>query len=242
MHTRSSETDNQLLAALPPADRQVLQADLEWVELEAGAALYEADSVLRLVYFPVTATVSLVSSLKDGTTAEVALVGAEGVVGVCAFMGGGPALSGAVVQGSGQGWRLSAAGIVRHAGRSEPLMRALLRYTQVLLVQLAQTSACNRHHRVEQQLCRWLLSSLDRHPGSALTVTHEVIAGMLGVRREAVTESAGRLRRAGLIRCGRGQIAVLDRRGLEALSCECYTVVRQACDRLHTDVRQPAHA
>jgi len=223
---------NQLLVGLPAADWNALRLHLEWVELPQGAVLYESGEVLRHVYFPVTAVVSLVSSMKSGDTAEVAVVGNEGVVGVCAFLGGGSAHSGAVVQRAGHGLRMSAQAIADQANRSPALSQQLLGYTQALLTHMTQTSACHRHHDVDQQLCRWLLLHLDRQPDQDLHVTHERVAGLLGVRREGVTCGALKLRKAGLIDYRRGRVSVLDRHGLEALSCECYAVVRQAYDRL----------
>jgi len=228
----TSPRHNQLLAALPPADWQRLQRQLELVELPAGALLYQAGSVLRHVHFPTTAIVSLVSSMSDGDSTEVAVVGNEGVVGVCAFMGGGTALSDAVVQSAGLGWRLSARGIADEARDSEAVMQQLLRYTQALFTHMAQTSACHRHHALDQQLCRWLLQHLDRRDGREMHVTQERIAGMLGVRREGVTVGTRKLLKAGLIDTRRGRISVLDRAGLERRSCECYAVVRQAYERL----------
>ena len=231
----SSCTDhptNQLLAALPPECSDAIQSRLEAVEINANALLYEAGMVLRHVYFPVTAVVSLVSPLRDGSCAEVAVVGHEGVVGVCAFMGGGKALSSAVVQRPGLAWRMSARDIADLARDAEPVMQQLLRYTQALFTHMAQTSACNRHHVLDTQLCRWLLQHLDRQTGDELKMTQERIAGLLGVRREGITAAALKLQRAGLIRYGRGCIQVLDRRGLEQNSCECYSVVRQAYERL----------
>jgi CRP-like cAMP-binding protein len=225
-------TDNKVLAALPAAEWQLLEPRLESVMLTQGAKLYEAGVVLRNVYFPTTAIVSLVSSMKDGASTEVAVVGNEGVVGVCAFMGGGCALSGAVVQGEGHAFRMSADVIACHAWQSDTVMQQLLRYTQALFAHMAQTSACNRHHSLDQKLCRWLLLNLDRRDGNEIAVTQEHIAAMLGVRREGVTGSAGKLQKSGLIRCHRGHMYVLDRIGLEARSCECYSVVRQAYDRL----------
>jgi CRP-like cAMP-binding protein len=223
---------NQLLASLPPEVADAVHARLEAVDLAAGIQLYEAGKVLRHVYFPVTAIVSLVSPLQDGGSAEAAVVGREGVVGVCAFMGGGAALSSAIVQGAGRAWRMGARDIADLARDSEPLMQQLLRYTQALFVHMAQTSACNRHHETAPQLCRWLLQHLDRQAGNELHITHERIAGLLGVRREGITAAALRLRRAGIIRYGRGRIQVLDRPGLEAHSCECYSVMQQAYARL----------
>jgi len=227
--------NNQLLASLPPEVTDLLQSRFESVDLANGAMLYEAGTVLRHVHFPVTAVVSLVSPMMDGTCTEVAVVGREGVVGVCAFMGGGKALSSAVVQHPGLAWRMGARDIADLARDSEPVMQQLLRYTQALFANMAQSSACNRHHELTPQLCRWLLQHLDRLAGSELRITQERIAGMLGVRREGITAAAMKLQRAGLIRYGRGRIQVIDRRGLEACSCECYGVVQQAYERLRSD-------
>ena len=223
---------NQLLAALPHAEREQLQPQLTWVELPIGATLFAAGAAVRHVYFPVTAIVSLVSSMADGSNAEVAVVGNEGIVGVSAFMGGAAAHCSAVVQGGGHAWRTSATTIANHAQRSDAVMRQLLRYTQALFTHIAQTSACNRHHALDQQLCRWLLLNLDRQRGHEVVVTHERIANLLGVRREGVTVGALSLQKAGLIRYGRGRIDVLDRTGLEQRTCECYSVVKRAYDRL----------
>ncbi|MDP2006859.1 MAG: Crp/Fnr family transcriptional regulator [Rubrivivax sp.] len=225
-------SQNHLLAALPAADWQALSPLLEWVELPRGMALYDAGSALSHVYFPTTAIVSLTSLMKDGASAEIAVVGHEGIVGVCAYMGEGCSLSSAVVQGGGQALRMRAAAIREASRASAPLMQALLRYTQALFAHMAQTSACSRHHALDQQLCRWLLLHLDRLSGSEMAVTQERIAHMLGVRRESVTVGALTLQKAGLIRYGRGRIAVLDRAGLEARCCECYAVVKGAYDRL----------
>lgn len=224
--------DNQLLAALPPEVAAVLHARTAPVELAAGALLYEAGTVLRHVYFPATAVVSLVSPLQDGACAEVAVVGREGVVGVCAFMGGGKALSSAMVQGAGMAWCMSARDIAGLARDFEPVMQQLLRYTQALFTHMAQTSACHRHHALAPQLCRWLLQHLDRQVGDDMCITQERIAGMLGVRREGVTSAALQLQREGLIRYSRGHLRVLDRRGLEHKSCECYSVVERAYEQL----------
>lgn len=232
---------NQVLAALPAAEWRLIEPHLEWVELPPGAMLYEAGVVLQHVYFPATAIVSLVSSMKDGASAEVAVVGNEGVVGVCAFMGGGRALSGALVQSAGHAYRMTAETIACHAWQAESVMQQLLRYTQALFTHMAQTSACNRHHALDQKLCRWLLLNLDRRDGNEMIVTQEQIAGMLGVRREGVTGSATKLQKAGLIQYHRGRMSVLDRAGLEARSCECYSVVRQAYDRLWTDATTQWH-
>ena len=231
---RQAPPSNQLLASLPPEVIDVLQSRIESVELTAGTHLYEAGTVQRHVYFPVTAVVSLVSPLQDGAGAEVAVVGREGIVGVCAYMGGGKALSSAVVQRAGSAWRMSAGDIADLARDFEPVMQQLLRYTQALFTHMAQTSACHRHHALAPQLCRWLLQHLDRQVGDEMRVTHERIAGMLGVRREGVTGAALQLQRGGLIRYSRGRIRVLVRRGLEKHCCECYGVVERAYEQLRS--------
>jgi CRP-like cAMP-binding protein len=228
----ASAPSNQLLASLPPEVADPLQPLLEAVELDAGTMLYEAGTVLRHVYFPVAAVVSLVSPMQDGACAEVAVVGREGVVGVCAFMGGGKALSSAVVQRPGLAWRMGAREIADLARDAEPVMQQLLCYTQALFTHMAQTSACHRHHALAPQLCCWLLQHLDRQVGDEMLITHERIAGMLGVRREGVTGAALQLQRAGLIHYRRGHIRVLDRHGLEQHSCECYRVVERAYEQL----------
>jgi CRP-like cAMP-binding protein len=225
-------SQNQLLATLPDVDWQALNPLLEWVELSHGTLLYEAGTEITHVYFPTGAIVSLTSTMKDGASAEIAVVGCEGVVGVCAYMGEGRSLSSAVVQGAGQALRMRASALREASRNSAPLMQALLGYTQVLFAQMAQTSACSRHHALDQQLCRWLLLHLDRLSGNEIAVTQERIAHMLGVRREGVTVGALKLQKAGLIRYARGRIAVLDRAGLEERCCECYGVVRSAYDRL----------
>lgn len=230
---------NHLLDTLEPALRRQLEAELEWVALPRDAMLYEAGSALRHVHFPATAIVSLVSTMQDGTATEVAVVGNEGVVGVCAFMGGGPALSGAVVQRAGHGWRIGAASIARHTQHSPEVLQPLLRYTQSLFTHLAQTSACNQNHPLEQQVCRWLLLHVDRQAGDELAVTQERIAGMLGVRREGVTCAALKLQRDGLIRYARGRIVITDREGLEDRCCECYAVIRRASARLSIVANAP---
>lgn len=239
---RQSPPGNQLLASLPPDVADVLQSRSESVDLVAGANLYDAGIVQRHVYFPVTAVVSLVSPLQDGACAEVAVVGREGVVGVCAFMGGGAALSSAVVQRAGLAWRMDARDISELAGDFEPVMQQLLRYTQALFTHMAQTSACHRHHALAPQLCRWLLQHLDRQVGDEMRVTQERIAGMLGVRREGVTGAALQLQRWGMIRYSRGHIHVLDRKGLEERSCECYGVVERAYEQLRTGSSPWAHS
>ncbi len=236
MSTPNSEhpvlPSNQLLSSLPPEVAEAVQARIELVELASGTVLYEAGSVLREVYFPVTAVVSLVSPLEDGTGAEVAVVGREGVVGVCAYMGGGKALSSAVVQHPGQAWRMGARDIADLARDVEPVMQQLLRYTQALFTHMAQTSACHRHHALAPQLCRWLLQHLGRQAGDEMRITQERIAGLLGVRREGVTNAALQLQREGLIDYRRGHIRVLDRPGLAQRSCECHGVVEKAYAQL----------
>lgn len=223
---------NHLLASLPSDVGRQIALLLDWVELPQGATLHEVGDVLQHVYFPVTATVSLVSTMQDGGAVEVAAVGNEGVVGVCAFMGGDRTYSAATVQGAGFAWRMPAAAIAAQAAQTPAFMQALMRYTQALFAQMTQTSACNRHHRLEQQLCRWLLMQMDRRDSPELRATQERIAGLLGVRREGVTATALTLQKAGLIRYNRGHISVLDRKGLESRSCECYAVIRESDDRL----------
>ncbi|MEO6281511.1 Crp/Fnr family transcriptional regulator [Roseateles sp.] len=223
---------NQLLAALPQAEWQRWEPLLEAVQLPLGRVLYESGSVLSHVYFPTTAIVSLLYVMEDGASAEIAVVGYEGLVGISLFMGGESTTSRAVVQSAGRGYRLRAAVLKEEFSRSSPVLHLLLRYTQALITQMAQTAVCNRHHLLDQQLCRWLLLSLDRLSGNELAMTQELIANMLGVRREGVTEAALKLQEAGLIRYARGHITVLDREGLEARSCECYSVVKQEYDRL----------
>jgi len=227
-----SHLGNLLLAGLPAEATRALQSRLQIIHLDAGKVLYEAGSVLRHVYFPINAVVSLVLPMINGDSAEVAVVGREGVVGVDAYMGGGKVLSNALVQRSGLAQRMSAPDIVILARDSGALMQQLLRYAQALFTQMAQAAACNRHHLLGAQLCRWLLQHLDRQTGDELQVTQERIAGMLGVRREGVTLATRALQREGLIRSRRGYIRVLDRSGLETRSCECYGVVRQAYERL----------
>ena len=235
MHIMTQATDpksNQLLAALQEADWQRLQPHLEPVEMPLGQVLYESGRPMCHVYFPTTAIVSLLYVMENGASAEIAVVGYEGVVGITLFMGGGTTPSRGVVQSAGMGVRLSAQRIKDEFNRSGPVMHLLLRYTQALIAQMVQTAACNRHHSLDQQLCRWLLLSLDRLPGNELVMTQELIANMLGVRREGVTEAALKLQAAGLIRYARGRITVLDRKGLELRTCECYGVVKHEYDRL----------
>ena len=223
---------NHLLAALQEADWQRLQPHLEPVEMPLGQVLYESGRPMSHVYFPTTAIVSLLYVMENGASAEIAVVGYEGVVGITLFMGGGTTPSRGVVQSAGMGVRLSAQRIKDEFNRSGPVMHLLLRYTQALIAQMVQTAACNRHHSLDQQLCRWLLLSLDRLPGNELVMTQELIANMLGVRREGVTEGALNLQKAGLISYSRGRITVLDRTGLEKRTCECYAVVKNEYDRL----------
>ena len=229
---------NHLLASLPSAEWERWRPQLEWADMPLGQVLYESGRTLSHVYFPTTAIVSLLYVMEDGASAEIAVVGNEGIVGISLFMGGESTPSRAVVQSAGQGFRLRAVTIKEEFNRAGPVMHLLLRYTQALITQMAQTAVCNRHHSLDQQLCRWLLLSLDRLAGTELVMTQELIANMLGVRREGVTEAALKLQRLGLIRYARGRISVLDRRGLEARTCECYEVVRREYDRLLP--RQPA--
>lgn len=223
---------NQLLACLPETEWARWLPLLEEVDLPLGKVLYESGAMLRHVYFPTTAIVSLLYVLENGASAEIAVVGMEGVVGISLFMGGGSTPSRAVVQSAGKGFRLNSHTMKEEFNRAGPVMHLMLRYTQALITQMSQTAVCNRHHSLDQQLCRWLLLSLDRLRGSELVMTQELIANMLGVRREGVTESALKLQRAGLISYARGHITVLDRPGLEARACECYEVVKVEYDRL----------
>ncbi len=228
---------NHLLAALPKAEFEHLRPHLEPVPMPLGKVLYESGEGLNYVYFPTTAIVSLLYVMENGASAEIAVVGNDGIVGIALFMGGETMPNRAVVQSAGQAYRLKGPMLkrefARHGGRRHgSLQPLLLRYTMALLTQMAQTAVCNRHHTIDQQLCRWLLLSLDRLPSNELYMTQELIANMLGVRREGVTEAAGRLQSAGLIRYSRGHINVLDRSGLEARVCECYEVVRQESRRL----------
>ena len=227
-----SPHQNHLLDALPANDYERLAPHLELISLKLGDVLYEPGIQMRYVYFPTTAIVSLLYVLENGASAEIAIVGNDGILGISLFMGGGTTPSRAVVQSAGQGFRLKAQYLKAEFGRFGPLMQLLLRYTQALITQMAQTAVCNRHHSVDQQLCRWLLLSLDRLSSNELTMTQELIANMLGVRREGVTGAAGKLQDAGLIRYRRGKITVLDRASLEARSCECYQVVKTEFDRL----------
>ena len=229
---RASARQNDLLAALPAADFERLRPHLQLVPLPLGWAVYESGGAQGYVYFPIDSIVSLLYVMEDGSSAEIAVVGNEGVVGIALFMGGESTPSRAVVQSAGYAYRLTASLLKSEFSQGGELQHLLLRYTQALITQMAQTAVCNRHHSVEKQLCRWLLLSLDRLPSSELTMTQELISNMLGVRREGVTEAAGKLQAAGLIHYSRGKISVLDRPKLEAQVCECYAVVKREYGRL----------
>ncbi len=244
MTALNSPNQNHLLAALPTAEFEALAAHLELVPLPLGKMLYEPGGQLQHAYFPTTSIVSLHYVMASGASAETAGVGNEGVVGISLFMGGDTTPSSAVVQTAGYAYRMERRKLKQEFDRAGLLQRLLLRYTQALMTQMAQTAVCNRHHSVEQQLCRWLLLTLDRLPTNELVMTQELVASMLGVRREGITEAAGNLQRSGFISYRRGHIAVLDRSGLEASTCECYAVVKKELDRLLSDVlyRQGASA
>jgi CRP-like cAMP-binding protein len=227
---------NLLLAALPDAEHGRWLPYLEPIDMPLGQVLYESGSRLSHVYFPTTSIVSLLYVMENGASAEIAVVGQEGIVGISLFMGGDSTPSRAVVQSAGQGLRLRANLMMQEFDRAGPVLHLLLRYTQALITQMAQTAVCNRHHSLDQQLCRWLLLSLDRLPSNQLIMTQELIANMLGVRREGVTEAAGQLHKAGLIKYQRGHITILDRTGLEQRTCECYAVVKREYDRLLPDI------
>ncbi len=226
---------NQLLAVLPHDVWQRLAPQMEQVDMPLGQVLCESGSTLKHVYFPVTSIVSLLYVMENGASAEIAVVGNEGIVGISLFMGGDYMPSRVVVQSAGRGLRLKAQLLKEEFNLGGPVMHVLLRYTQALITQMAQTAVCNRHHALEQQLCRWLLLSLDRLSSNELLMTQELIANMLGVRREGVTEAALKLQKLGLISYARGRILVLDRAGLEARTCECYAVVKKEYDRLLPD-------
>ena len=230
-----SPNQNHLLAALPTAEFERLAAHLELVPLRLGEMLYEPDEQLQYAYFPTTSIVSLQYVTESGASAETAGVGNEGMVGISLFMGGNTTPSSAVVQTAGHAYRLGRRLLLEEFNRAGLMQHLLLRYTQGLITQMIQTAACNRHHTVEQQLCRWLLLTLDRIPSLELVVTQELVASMLGVRRESITEAIGKLQQAGFVRCRRGHIAVLDRSGLENHSCECYAVVKKELSRLLPD-------
>jgi len=232
MATRPDPRQNHLLAALPIAEWARWLPALEPVDMPLGEVLYESGIAMTHVYFTTTSIVSLLYVMEDGASAEIAVVGNEGIVGVSLFMGGETTPSRSVVQSAGQAFRMRAQLLKDEFNRSGPVLHLLLRYTQALITQMAQTAVCNRHHSLDQQLCRWLLLSLDRLQEPELVMTQELIANMLGVRREGVTEAAVSLQRAGLINYKRGHISVLDRGGLERRTCECYAVVKKEYDRL----------
>jgi CRP-like cAMP-binding protein len=229
---RHNPQQNHLLAALPAEDYARLLPDLELVPMPLGWAVYEAGGPQGYVYFPTTSIVSLLYVMEDGASAEIAVTGFDGLIGIALFMGGESTPSRAIVQSAGYGYRLRASVLKREFNQGGELQHLALRYTQALITQMAQTAVCNRHHTLEQQLCRWLLLSLDRLPSNELTMTQELIANMLGVRREGVTEAASHLQAAGLIRYSRGHITVLDRPKLEKRVCECYAAVKKEMDRL----------
>ena len=231
-NTPNTPRNNRLLASLPEKDYEALLPSLELVALPLGAAVYESGAAQGYVYFPTTSIVSLLYVLADGASAEIAITGSEGLVGIALFMGGETTPSRAVVQSAGHGYRLRASVLKTEFERGGVLQHVLLRFTQALITQMTQTAVCNRHHAVHQQLCRWLLLSLDRLQSNELVMTQELIANMLGVRREGVTEAAGKLQAEGLIQYSRGRITILDRPRLEARVCECYSVVKKEYDRL----------
>ncbi|MCY1284865.1 Crp-like helix-turn-helix domain protein [compost metagenome] len=227
-----SPLHNYLLAALPEEVQQRLIPQLELVPMPLGKVLYESGDTLRHVYFPTDSIVSLLYVMENGASAEISVVGNEGLIGLAVFMGGESTPSRAIVQSAGHAYRLQGVRLTTEVNRHGDLLQLMLRYTQALITQMAQTAVCNRHHSIDQQLCRWLLLSLDRLPGNHLTMTQELIANMLGVRREGVTDAAGKLQKLGVIEYNRGHITVLDRPRLEELSCECYAVVKKETDRL----------
>jgi len=232
MTTSPDPRKNQLLAALPEPELQRWLPHLEYVDMRLGEVLYEAGSILSHVYFPTTAIVSLLYVMQNGESAEIAVVGNDGVVGISLFMGGDSTSSRALIQSAGGAYRLSAQLMKEEFDRGGPVLHLLLRYTQALITQMVQTAACNRHHSLDQQLCRWLLLSLDRLQGTDMMMTQDLIANMLGVPRDGATEGALKLQVAGLINYAQGRIRVLDRGGLEKRTCECYAVVKKEYDRL----------
>ena len=238
MSGKPSMIENHLLAALPAEDLAHISKQLALVDMPLGKVLYESGGSLSHVYFPTTSIVSLLYVMEDGSSAEIAIVGNDGLIGVALFMGGETTPSRAIVQSAGHAYRLDASILKDEFRRGGSMQRLLLRYTQALITQMAQTAVCNRHHSIDQQLCRWLLLSLDRLPSSELKMTQELIANMLGVRRSGVTEAALKLQDAGLIRYNYGHIEVLDRSGLERRVCECYGVVRREFDRLLPDLKR----
>jgi CRP-like cAMP-binding protein len=238
MPAPQSPNQNHLLAALPASEFERLAPHLEPVELLLGDVLYESGGQLQHVYFPTTAILSLHYVMENGSSSEIAGVGNEGVLGISLFMGGNTTPSRAVVQTGGLGYRLKVQLMMEEFKRAGPMQQLMLRYTQALITQMSQTAACNRHHSLVQQLCRWLLLTLDRMPTNELIMTQELVASMLGVRREGVTEAAGKLQQAGVISYRRGHITVLDRAGLESQVCECYEVVKKEFARLLPDALQ----
>ena len=228
----SNAKDNHLLAALPESVFQRWSPELKWMEMPLGAVLYECGESPRYVYFPTTAIASLLHVMENGASAEIAVVGKEGMIGVSSFLGGGTSSGRALIQIGGEGFKMPAEVLKKETDRSIAVLRVMLRYTQALMAQIAQTAACYRHHSLEQRLCRWLLLSLDRIDGDGLEMTQQLIADMLGVRRESVTETARKLQETHCIRYARGHITVLNRQELEKRCCECYTVVHQEYDRL----------
>jgi CRP-like cAMP-binding protein len=228
----ASPEQNHILEALPPAERARLFPHLKLVALPLGRVIYESGDKLQYIYFPTDSIISLLYVLEDGASAEIAVVGNDGAIGIALFMGGETTTNRAIVQSSGSAYQLTGTRLKQEFNRHGEVLHILLRYTQALITQMAQTAVCNRHHSVEQQLCRWLLLSLDRLPSSQLNMTQELIANMLGVRREGVTEAAGKLQKLGVITYSRGQIEVPDRGALERLCCECYGVVKRETDRL----------
>ena len=240
LSARQSPRQNHLLNALPDEDFERLQPNLELVPLPLGWAVYEAGDTQGFVFFPTNSIVSLLYVMENGSSAEISIVGNEGVVGIPLFMGGESTTSRAVVQSAGHAYRLKASLLKKEFESGGALQHLMLRYTQALITQMAQTAVCNRHHSIEQQLCRWLLLSMDRLPANELTMTQELIANMLGVRREGVTEAAGKLQASGLIHYSRGKITVLNRPKLETQVCECYAVVKREYDRLLPAAKQQA--
>lgn len=236
MNSKVTNGGNYLLSILPSEENKRLYSQLELVEMPLGQVIYESGEKLHYAYFPTTSIVSLLYVMENGASAEIAVVGNDGIVGLSVLMGGGSMPNRAVVQSAGYGYRIRSAIIQNEFNRNGPVLRLLLRYTQALITQMSQTAVCNRHHSIDQQLCRWLLLSIDRLPANKLEMTQELIGNMLGVRREGVTKAAGKLHKAGLINYKRGHIEVLDRTGLEKRVCECYQVVRSEVKRIFPPV------
>jgi len=240
MPSHPEATANRLLAALPAEVQTRLFPYLKLVTLPLGKVLYESGDTMHHVYFPIDSIVSLLYVMQDGASAEISVVGNDGLIGISLFMGGESTPSRAIVQSAGTAWQLPGQRLKDEFNLHGALLQLMLRYTQALITQMAQTAVCNRHHTIDQQLCRWLLLSLDRLPSNRLAMTQELIANMLGVRREGVTEAASKLQRLGVIEYSRGKITVMDRAHLERLSCECYAVVRKETERLLPDIAPPA--